>query len=174
MARERFDAVVRSDHAGRTESDVRTASERWFRPDAHESVDEFVCCVPVAYFRFGMDDRYADSTSHEMQTLFRVLLLNKCHGWDPETVLVEYRSQRPDLCDRLGLTGSTRWSRRIGRVVTSRSMATRGKSRVGAARSNGSWRGRSPMISDSGSSTFRLRVCCTRSDAQLTCSDRPN
>ena len=85
------------------ESDVRTVSEWWFRHDAHESVDEFVCSVPLTYFRFETHDRYAGSTSYHMQTLFRVFLLKECHGWDHETALVEYLSQHPDLCDRLGL-----------------------------------------------------------------------
>ena len=72
------------------ESDVRTVSERWFRHDAHDSVDEFVRLVPLAYFRFGMHDCYTDLTSYEMQTLFRLFLLKECHGWDYETALVEY------------------------------------------------------------------------------------
>ena len=95
------------------ESDVRTVSERWFRHDAHESIDEFVCSAPLAYFRFGTHDRYTGSTSYGMQTLFRVFLLKECHGWDSETALVEYLCQHPDLCDRLGLESvpnqSTLW-----------------------------------------------------------------
>jgi hypothetical protein len=78
-------------------------SGQWFRHDAHESVDEFVCSVPLTYFRFEAHDCYAGSTSYHMQTLFRVFLLKECHGWDHETALVEYLSQHPDLCDRLGL-----------------------------------------------------------------------
>jgi hypothetical protein len=85
------------------EADVRTASERCFRHAAHESVAEFVCSVPLAYFRFGPPDRYAGSMSYDIQTLFRVCFLKECHGWDHETALVEYLSQHPNLCHRLGL-----------------------------------------------------------------------
>jgi hypothetical protein len=88
-------------------------SEQWFRHDAHESVDEFVCSVPLTYFRFEAHDCYAGSTSYHMQTLFRVFLLKECHGWDHETALIEYLTQHPDLCDRLGLESvpnqSTLW-----------------------------------------------------------------
>jgi hypothetical protein len=60
-----------------------------------------------------MHDRYADSTSYDMQTLFRVFLLKECQGWDYETALVEYLSQHPNLCARLGLESvpnqSTLW-----------------------------------------------------------------
>jgi len=48
-----------------------------------------------------------------MQTLFRVFLLKECHGWNHETALIEYLTQHPDLCDRLGLESvpnqSTLW-----------------------------------------------------------------
>jgi len=98
---------------GGLEADVRTVSERWFRHDAHESVDGFVCSVPLTYFRFEAQDCYAGSTSYHMQTLFRVFLLKECHGWNHETALIEYLTQHPDLCDRLGLESvpnqSTLW-----------------------------------------------------------------
>ena len=50
-----------------------------------------------------MHDCYTDLTSYEMQTLFRLFLLKECHGWDRETALVEYLSQHPNFCERLGL-----------------------------------------------------------------------
>ena len=92
----------RSSLAG-LEADVRTVSEQWFRHDAHESVDEFVCSVPLTYFRFETQDRYASSTSYDMQTLFRLFLLKECYGWNHETALIEYLSQHPDFYDRLDL-----------------------------------------------------------------------
>ena len=33
------------------ESDIRDASEAWFRYDEHDSIDLFVCSLPLAYFR---------------------------------------------------------------------------------------------------------------------------
>ncbi|SEP26854.1 Transposase domain, partial [Halorientalis persicus] len=88
-------------------------SEQWFRHDAHESVDEFVCSVPLTYFRFEAHDCYAGSMSYHMQTLFRVFLLKECHGWDHETALIEYLTKHPELCERIGLESvpdqSTLW-----------------------------------------------------------------
>ncbi|MFC7157251.1 transposase [Halomarina halobia] len=85
------------------ESDVRMVSDQWFRHDVHDSVDEFVCSVPLAYFRFGVHDRYAGSTRYEMDTLFRVFVLKESHGWSHETALIEYLNRHPSLCDQLGL-----------------------------------------------------------------------
>ncbi len=34
------------------ESDIRTVSETWFDHDSHDSIEEFVCALPLAYFRF--------------------------------------------------------------------------------------------------------------------------
>jgi hypothetical protein len=69
--------------------------------------------VPLAYVQFDAHDRYAGSTSYEIETLFRLFLLKECHGWDHETSLVEYLTQHPDLCDQLGLESvpnqSTLW-----------------------------------------------------------------
>lgn len=59
--------------------------------------------MPLAYVQFDAHDRYAGSTSYEMETLFRLFLLKECYGWDHETALVEYLTQHPDFCDQLGL-----------------------------------------------------------------------
>ncbi|MFC6772075.1 transposase, partial [Halorubrum pallidum] len=48
------------------ESDVRTISETWFRHESHDSVEQFVCSLPLAYFRFEAHDRYTESTRYEM------------------------------------------------------------------------------------------------------------
>jgi hypothetical protein len=78
-------------------------SDQWFRHDVHDSVDAFVCSVPLAYFRFGVHDRYAGSTRYEMHTLFRVFVLKESHGWSHKTALIEYLNRHPSLCDQLGL-----------------------------------------------------------------------
>ncbi len=84
------------------ESDIRTVSETWFVHESHNSVEEFVCVLPLAYFRFSADDRYAGSTRYQMNTLFRVFVLRELHGWDHETALADYRENRPELCEQLG------------------------------------------------------------------------
>jgi hypothetical protein len=52
------------------ESDIRTVSETWFSHESHNSVEKFVCSLPLTYFKFETYDRYAGSTSYEMDTLF--------------------------------------------------------------------------------------------------------
>jgi hypothetical protein len=85
------------------ESDIRLVAEAWFQHDDHETVEPFVQALPLAYVQFDPHDRYAGSTSYEMETLFRLFLLKDCHGWDHETALVEYLSQHPDFCEQIGL-----------------------------------------------------------------------
>ena len=95
------------------ESDVRIVSQTWFKHDRHESVENFVCALPLAYFAFDAHDRYAGSTRYEMAMLFRVFLLKELHGWEHETALIEYLEGRPALCEQLGLESvpdqSTLW-----------------------------------------------------------------
>lgn len=43
---------------------------------------------------FDPYDRYAGSTSYEMETLFRLFLLKECHGWDHETALEAHQKLR--------------------------------------------------------------------------------
>lgn len=48
-----------------------------------------------------------------MDTLFRVFMLKELHGWDHETVLVEFLECHPELREQLGLESvpnqSTLW-----------------------------------------------------------------
>lgn len=37
-----------------------------------------------------------------MDTLFRVFVLKKLHGWEHETALVDYLENRPEICEQLG------------------------------------------------------------------------
>lgn len=84
------------------ESDIRTVSQTWFQHADHDSVGQFVCLLPLAYFKFDAHDCYAASTSYEMDTLFRAFVLKECHGWEHETGLVTYLESHPELCDHLG------------------------------------------------------------------------
>ena len=80
------------------ESDIRTVSGAWFAHESHDSIEQFVCSLPLAYFRFDPHDRYAKSTRYEMDTLFRIFVLKEIHGWNHETALVEYLDSHPELC----------------------------------------------------------------------------
>jgi hypothetical protein len=85
------------------ESDIRLVAETWFHHDEHEAIESFIHAVPLAYVQFDLHDRYAGSTSYEMETLFWLFLLKEIHGWDHETALVEYLTQHPDFCEQIGL-----------------------------------------------------------------------
>ncbi|MCD2200923.1 transposase [Halobacterium sp. KA-4] len=85
------------------ESDVRIVSGIWFKHDTHDSVEQFVCSLPLAYFRFEAHDRYANTRRYKMDALFRVFVLKELYGWDNETALVEYLNCRPELCEQLDL-----------------------------------------------------------------------
>ena len=95
------------------ESDVRVVSSVWFTHPDHDSLEQFICELPIAYFRFEVHDRYESSTRYEMDALFRVFLLKELHGWKYETPLLEYLDSHPALCERLGLESapnqSTLW-----------------------------------------------------------------
>ncbi|MGB9963257.1 transposase (plasmid) [Halobacterium sp. MBLA0001] len=85
------------------ESDIQIVSEVWFTHHEHDSLEQFICTLPIAYFRFEAHDRYRRSTCYEMDTLFRVFMLKELHGWKNETALLEYLDSHPELCERLEL-----------------------------------------------------------------------
>jgi len=85
------------------ESDIQIVSEVWFTHHEHDSLEQFICALPIAYFRFEAYDRYTESTRYEMNTLFRVFVLKELHGWDHETALVEFLECHPELREQLEL-----------------------------------------------------------------------
>ncbi|QKY22273.1 transposase (plasmid) [Halolamina sp. CBA1230] len=95
------------------EEDVRIVASVWFEHDAHESVDEFACQLPLAYLEVTPHDCYSSTTQYEMEQLFRVFLLKELHGWPHESALVEYLQQSPEISEQLGLDSlpdqSTLW-----------------------------------------------------------------
>ena len=54
------------------ESDVRLVAEMWFSQDNHVAIEPFAHAMPLACVQFDAHDRYAGSTSYEMETLFRL------------------------------------------------------------------------------------------------------
>lgn len=69
------------------ESDVRIVPQAWFGQDRHESVENFVCSLPVACFSFTAHGRYSGAACYAIDTLFRVFLLKELYGWERETAL---------------------------------------------------------------------------------------
>ncbi|GAA5434662.1 hypothetical protein Hjap01_04154 [Haloarcula japonica] len=92
---------------------MQTVSETWFDHDSHDSVEEFVWSLPLAYFQFNTHDCYGGLTRYEMDTLFRVFVLKELHGWEHETALLKYLDSHPELRERLELESvpdqSTLW-----------------------------------------------------------------
>ena len=84
-------------------SDIRVVAQTWFKHDDHTSVEQFVCSLPLEYFRFDPHDCYAGSSCYAMETFFRVFVLKELHGWDHETPLVEYLDSHSKLCEEFGL-----------------------------------------------------------------------
>lgn len=87
---------------GGIEEDVRTVARVWFSHEAHNSVDNFICQLPLAYVEFAPHNRYSDPTEYEMITVVRAFLLKEVHGWDHETPLNGYFRQQPSIRQRFG------------------------------------------------------------------------
>jgi len=87
---------------GGLEEDVRVLATVWFDHDAHDSIAEFVAHWPLAYVAFDAHDRYSESTTYDMETLFRGFLLKELHGWEHETALRSYLKNHPSLRECLG------------------------------------------------------------------------
>jgi IS4 transposase len=98
---------------GGLEEDIRTVARVWFNHDAHESIEHFVCCLPLTYVQFEPHDSYSGATRYGMEQLVRTFLLKALHGWEHESALVEYLHQQPRLCEHLDLKSvpdqSTLW-----------------------------------------------------------------
>jgi len=84
------------------ESDIRVVAETWFGHECHNSVEEYVCALPLAYFQFKAHDQYEGATHYQIDTPFRGFVLKELHGWEHETALVDHLRTRPELCEELG------------------------------------------------------------------------
>ncbi|RJT07433.1 transposase [Halococcus sp. IIIV-5B] len=98
---------------GGLEEDVRTVARVWFEHDAHESVENFVCCLPLEYAEFEAHDHYTGKTRYGMEQLVRAFLLKELHGWEHESALVEYLDKCSSVRKHLGFESvpdqSTLW-----------------------------------------------------------------
>jgi len=110
-----YDSIPLYDRSslGGLEADIRTVATAWFTHKTHESINRFVCHLPLAYVEFHPHDRYTGTTRYDMSRLVRAFLLKELHGWSHETALVDYLQQRPSLCQGLGFESvpdqSTLW-----------------------------------------------------------------
>jgi IS4 transposase len=106
---------------GGLEEDVRTVAKIWFEHDAHESIEDFVCCLPLAYVAFEAHDRYTGPTRYGMEQLVRAFLLKELYGWEHESTLAKYLDQCPSVREHLGFESvpdqSTLWRTRHRRFT---------------------------------------------------------
>lgn len=87
---------------GALDEDIRTVASVWFDHDSHNSVNEFICNLPLQYVDFTDHDRYSSSTTYSMRTLVRSFLLKEVHGWDHESALIAYIERNPNVRQQLG------------------------------------------------------------------------
>jgi hypothetical protein len=86
---------------GALEEDVRTVAGVWFDHDAHESLAEFVCQLPLAHVEFDPHDQYDSHTTFDIEQMVRLFVLASVRGIDSETELVEYLRDRPAIQEEL-------------------------------------------------------------------------
>ncbi|WP_394743167.1 transposase [Natronococcus roseus] len=87
---------------GALEEDVQTVASVWFAHEAHNSVDEFICELPLRYVDLAPHDQYDEPAMYEMRTLARAFLLKEAYGWDHETALLKHLKNRPAIRQQLG------------------------------------------------------------------------
>jgi len=73
--------------AGGLEEDAHTLASVRFDHDAHESITGFVAHWPLSYVELDAHDCYTDSTTYDMETVFRTFLFSFAyHSRGPVTV----------------------------------------------------------------------------------------
>ncbi len=87
---------------GGLEEDIQTVASVWFAHEAHNSVDEFICELPLEYVDLSPHDQYDEPATYEMCMLTRIFLLKEAYGWDHETALLKHLKRRPMIRQQLG------------------------------------------------------------------------
>lgn len=87
---------------GALEEDIRTVASVWFAREDHNSVDEFICELPLKYADLTPHDQYDEPATYAMRTLARAFLLKEAYGWDHETALLKHLKNRPSIQQQLG------------------------------------------------------------------------
>ncbi|ELY62157.1 transposase [Natronococcus jeotgali] len=87
---------------GALEEDIQTIASAWFAHKAYDSIDEFICELPLKYVDLTPHDQYDEPATYEIRTLVRTFLLKEAYGWDHETALLEYLKDQPVIQQQLG------------------------------------------------------------------------
>lgn len=112
------DTEYTADDLSALEHDVHRLASVWFKHDAHEDVEAFICWCPLHYLDFSPHDAHPTwhAQSKPVVPMVRALMLMDLHGWEHETAFVEFLDERPDIVDTLGFENapdqSTVWRAR--------------------------------------------------------------
>jgi IS4 transposase len=89
---------------GALEHDVHRLASVWFKHDAHDDVEAFICWCPLHHLDFKPHDAHPawHAQSKPVVPMIRALMLMDLHGWNHETAFVQYLNDNPDLADALG------------------------------------------------------------------------
>lgn len=98
------DTEYTADDLGAFEHDVHRLTSVWFKHDAHDDVEAFICWCPLHYLDFSPHDVHPawHAQSKPVVPMVRALMLMDLHGWGHETAFMEYLDERPDLVEALG------------------------------------------------------------------------
>ncbi len=87
---------------GTLKEEIGTVVSVWFAHKAHNSVDEFICKLPLQYVDLTPHDQYNEPATYEMRTLVLAFLLKEAYGWDHETALLKHLKNRPSIQQQHG------------------------------------------------------------------------
>jgi hypothetical protein len=89
---------------GALEHDIHRLASAWFKHDAHDDVEAFICWCPLRHLDFTPYDAHPawHAQSKPVVPMVRALMLMALHGWHHETAFAQYLDDNPDLVDTLG------------------------------------------------------------------------
>lgn len=86
------------------EHEVHRLASAWFKQEAHDDVEAFICWCPLSHLDFSPYDAHPawHAQSKPVVPTVRALMLIDLHGWEHETAFVRYLADHPDLVTSLG------------------------------------------------------------------------
>lgn len=89
---------------GALEHDIHRLASAWFKHDAHDDIEAFICWCPLHHLDFDSHDTHPawHAQSKPVVPMVRALMLMALHGWNHETAFAQYLTDYPDLVTTLG------------------------------------------------------------------------
>lgn len=86
------------------EHNVHRLASVWFKHDAHDDVEAYICWCPLHHLDFEPHDAHSSwhAQSKPVIPMVRALMLMDLHGWNHETAFARYLADHPDLVTSLG------------------------------------------------------------------------